>query len=275
MSELIEKYFFYYVAGAMAVYFIFWKLIPFFKKAKKVTKGLFSSIYINKNATESQNQYKKIAIGAIYSEQQTAYINSLTTGLGKSDIKKLLSKWWGIDNKEDANESLKYLKNKGFRYYFDTILKAYEVVDEEKQKMIITNGFDENDEEYEEDIQKAYQQLINLQETWQELTTNNIISTKNELEKYNNIGWDCGRLVFLSRLCYDAGYLLNNDAWDYINSAYKLATQNFDNWEEFSKSYIIGRGMWGGKDSANEGIMSIAEELLKNEKSPWTKINFK
>lgn len=275
MGELIQKYFIYYALGAMAIYFIFWKVLPFLRKAKKVTKGLFSSIYLNKNATESKEEYRKIAIGAMYSEQQTAYINSLTTGLGKTSIKELLSKWWDISNTEEAKDSLNYLQNKGFRYYFQTVLKAYEITDEETQKEIIMSGFDENKEKYEEDIQKAYHQLINLQETWQELIQNNIISTKNELAKYNNIGWDCGRLVFLSRLCFDANYISENDAWDYINKAYELAKQHFNTWQEFSKSYIIGRGMWGGKECANEGIMSIAEELLKNEKSPWVQMNLK
>lgn len=271
----MDKYMLYYVVGAMIIYFVFWKFLPFVKKIKKVTKGLFSSVYLNKKSSVSKEQYRKIAIGALYSEQQTAYINSLTTGLGKSDIKKLLSEWWFINNTDDARNSLKYLQNKGFRYYFQTVLKAYEIPDIEEQKTTIINGFDQDDEKYEEDIEKAYQQLINLQETWKELTKNNIISTKNELEKFNNIGWDCGRLVFLSRLCFDAGYISESETWGYINKAYELAAQHFDSWKEFSKSYIIGRGMWGGTESANEGIMNIAEELLENKKSPWVQINFK
>lgn len=188
---------------------------------------------------------------------------------------KLLSKWWEINNPSQAKEQLDYLANKGFRFYFDTVVKCYEISNEEQQKEIIVNSFDENDEKYKEDTQKAYQQLLHLQETWQELTKNNIISTKNELIKYNNVGWDCGRLVFLSRLCFDAGYISENETWNYINKAYELATQHFDTWKDFSKSYIIGRGMWGGLDCANEGIIGIAEELLKDEKSPWVKLNFK
>lgn len=271
----MEKYMLYYAGGAMLIYFVFWKLIPFIKKTKKVAKGLFSRVYLNKKATETKEQYRKIAVGALYSEQQTAYINSLTTGLGKSDIRKLLSNWWGIDDTDEAKESLDYLQNKGFRFYFDTVLKAYKVADKEEQKTIIVNGFDENDEKYEEDIHKAYEQLIHLQETWEELTQNKIISNIDELIKYNNVGWDCGRLIFLSRMCFDAGYITANEAWNYIDKAYDLATKNFNTWEELSKSYIIGRGMWGGESCANEGIMKIAEDLLKDEKSPWVQMSLK
>ncbi|WP_103867538.1 DUF1266 domain-containing protein [Aquimarina sp. I32.4] len=273
MQELIEKYFMYYAIGAMAIFFIFWKIIPSLRKVKKITKILSGKIHFNKNSDISKEQYKKLAIGAIYSQQQTAYINSLTTGLGKSNIRELLSKWWGINNTNEAWEKLDYLAEKGFRYYFKTVLKAYQATGKEEQEKIILNGFDENNEKYEEDIQKAYQQLVYLQETWKELTENNIVLTEEELIKYNNIGWDCGRLVFLSRLCFDAGYISENEVWIYIDQAYELAANNFENWTAFSKSYIIGRGMWGGTSSGNEGIISIAEKLLNEEKSPWVQLN--
>jgi len=270
-----NNYMLIYVGGAVMIFFIFWRLIPFIKKVKKVSQGLFSKIYMNKKGTLNKEQYRKLVVGAIYSEQQTSFINSLTTGLSKAEIQEKLSDWWGINNSEEANESLNYLHTKGFRFYFETVLKAYNVTDEEEQKAIIISGFDELDDDYEEDIHKAYQQLKHLQETWSSLTTNNIISTKEELVKYNNIGWDCGRMTFLSRLCYDAGYISENDAWKYIEDAYKLTCENFNDWEGFSKSYIIGRGMWGGTESANEGIMSIAEYLLEEEKSPWVQMNLK
>lgn len=271
----MEKYMLYYALGAMAIYFVFWKLIPFFKKAKKVTKGVFSRVYLNKNSTITEDQYRKIAIGALYSEQQIAYINSLTTGLGKSDIRKLLSEWWGIDTPAEAKESLDYLQNKGFRFYFDAVLNAYQVTDKGDQKEILINAFDENDEKYKEDVQKAYDQLSCLKGTWKSLTENGIVSSIGELVRYNNVGWDCGRLVFLSRLCFDAGYISEGEAWEYIDKAYDLAISKFDTWEDFSKSYIIGRGMWGGPNCANEGIMTIAEELLTDERSPWAQLSFK
>ncbi len=199
----MEKYMLYYVGGAMLIYIVFWKIIPFIKKTKKVTKGLLGRVYLNKNSNVSQEEYKKIAIGALYSEQQTAYINSITTGLGKFDIKKMLSEWWGINNSNEAKEKLQYLANKGFRFYFQAVYKAYQLADKEEQKAIITSSFSQNNEEDEEDVLKAYEQLFNLQgtweelsHTWEELSRNNVITTNAELEKYNNIGWDCGRLVF-------------------------------------------------------------------------------
>lgn len=39
-------------------------------------------------------------------------------------------------------------------------------------------------------------------------------------------------------------------------------------------SYVIGRALWGGKSASNSGMMYMAEDLLKSEKSPWTKIEW-
>lgn len=263
----MNEYIIYYIGGSLILFFFIKKVFPSSVKEN-------NTIYLNKKAKENKEQYKKIALGAIYSQQQMAHINSLNTGLKKSYITNILSEWWGINNAEEAKDKLDYLSNKGFRYYFKTVINAYLVENEEEQKKIVINGFNEYSENYEEDIQKAYNQLINLQETWEELTKNNIILNQEELIRYNNVGWDCGRLVFLSRLCFDAGYINENEVWKYLNEAQKLATKSFSTWKQFSKSYIIGRAMWGGVEYSNEDIIKITNELLKDDKSPWMQLSF-
>jgi len=252
------------VLGLIAVGFIVWKVLPFFKKAAHLSKSLFSKIYLNKNSALTADQYKKIALGAIYSEQQTAFINSLTTG--STNFSDILGKWWGIQNKEDALSKLDYLKDKGFRFYFPVVYKAFLSPEADQEELIIAAFVDDEDQE------KAETQLMYLKETIGELKDEKIINQESDLLKYGNDGWDFGRLVFLTRLCYDAGYITEDEAWAYINAANELARSKFDSWESYSKSYIIGRGMWGGIDSANTGIMSIASYLLKLPESPWVQM---
>lgn len=263
-----ETYVLWLVLTVVGVYFIFFKIIPFIRKARKMTKGIFSKIYIDKTSTITQDQYRKIAIGAIYSEQQTAWINALSTGLHKGELKKLLSEWWGINDKAEAVSTLDYLKNKGFRYYFPTVYQAFLHSDDQQKEQMIYQAFSDS----EEDMGKAFSQLENLEATWNELTENNIVKTKQQLEQYGNVGWDCGRLTYVTRMCYDAGFISENESWAYINASYDLAIQHFRNWEDYSKSYVIGRSMWGGLQHANLGIIQIAEYLLKEEKSPWVNI---
>jgi len=256
----------YVVIAVVAIYFIVAYVIPFFKKAAKVSKGLFSSIYLNKNTTVTSEQYKKIALGAIYSEQQTAYIKSLTTGLGNLD--KILGDWWGIHDRNEALEVLNYLKDKGFRFYLPVVYKSYTSPESDQNQIIVDNFSDDEDQE------KAYSQLENLKETLEELKEGHMITTLTDILSYGTEGWDCGRLVFLARLCFDAKFITEEEAWSYINAASELANSKFQSWEEYSKSYVIGRSMWGGVESGNTGIMVIAKDLLKLPNSPWVQMSW-
>lgn len=261
-TELIT----YLIIAVVGGYFVVAKVVPFYRKVSKATKGIFSKIYLNKNANLSAEQYKKISLGAIYSEQQTAFINSLATGMNRNDLKTILQEWWGIANRGEALDTLSYLSVKGFRFYLPIVFKAYNTPGPEQADVILGQLTDQ------EDIEKAFSQLKNLQETMAELKEGNIISHDSDIMKYGTTGWDCGRLVFLTRLCYDAQYISEQEAWEYIDSAYALAKSTFKSWETYAKSYVIGRSMWGGTESANVGIMSIAKYLQEAPNSPWVQM---
>lgn len=264
----MNNYLTFLILGVVFIYYIVNKVIPSLKNSSKATKGVLSKIYLNRNSNIDDSRYKKIALGAIYSEQETAFINSLTTGLGKSSVKELLSKLWLINSNKDAIEKLSYLRDKGFRFYFSAVFHAFNSP-KEKQDEILLAQFTTP-----EDIDKGYSQLHNLQETIEELKQYKVIATESDLDKFGTIGWDSGRLVFLARLSFDAGYITEQEAWDFIESANALARNTFNNWNDYAKSYIIGRALWGGKESANSGIISIAEYLQKLPNSPWVQMRW-
>lgn len=249
------------IVCVVAFYFLTAKIIPFFTKMRRV----FSKFHTKKNSAINDSQYRKILLGAIYSEQQGAYINALETGLGKAHIQETLGEWWGVRNKLDALDTLNYLESKGFRYYFPVVYEAFQCSDKSNQGFILQSAFGNNSE----DLEKAYSQLDNLKETFNELKDDKVINNEADIERLGNIGWDVGRLVFVSRLCYEATYITETEAWHFIEKANLLAKTNFSNWNDFAKSYVLGRGMWGGKGSHNSGIASIAEYLMTDPKSPW------
>ncbi|MCC8019121.1 MAG: DUF1266 domain-containing protein [Rikenellaceae bacterium] len=82
-------------------------------------------------------------------------------------------------------------------------------------------------------------------------------------------GWDCSRLNFLARLCCDASYLPEGQAWFYVDLACDLAARKIGSRDEFARSYLIGRAMWGGAESDNSGISDIARHLLEDPESSW------
>jgi len=165
----------------------------------------------------------------------------------------------------DANEQLIYLRDKGFRFYLPTVFKAF-CSNENAQEEIISTVFDGDD------LDKALSQLENLQETAGELKEGHVISQNSDILTYGSNGWDCGRLVFLARLCYDAGFISEQEAWAYIEASHQLAQSSFNNWNDYGKSYVIGRAMWGGAESANQGIAVIAKQLVTLPNSPWVQM---
>jgi len=237
-------------------------------------------IYKNKSSDLSTEQYKKIAIAAIYSQQQEAYINSLNTGLSKERINVILGDWWQIHNPEEAMKKLNYLRDKGFGFYFPTVYKAFLTDDEQEKEKIIIDGIvpkkqgtsEEERAVIEEDLEKAYSQQNNLKAAYNDLLKTKYITGKEDLKKYGVIGWDCGRLNFVARLCYDAGYISEEQAWTFIDQAYEKAQKTFHSWQELAASYVIGRAVWAGQEDDNFWIAHYADMLLEDPKSPWKEI---
>ena len=224
---------------------------------------------MKKDSGLSPLEEKKILTGALYSHQQGAYLNSLNADIDSGKLYTILGEWWGIEDSESARNKLDYLQNKGFNYYFPIVWQAFHAESQEEQEFIILNNMT-NDE----DIQKAFDQLSNLKESIDIMKNLKVINDIDDIKRYGVIGWDTGRNVFVARLCYDAKYINENEAWGYINPAYDLAQTTFNSWEDLSKSYIIGRFLWGGKD-ANNGMDVLAEELLTKDDSPWKTVAWK
>lgn len=254
----------YFIIGVVVGYFVYTKVLPALQRRKKP----FRKVYLDNKSRLTTEQYKKVALGAIYSEMTHAYINSLGTGLDKTFIiSTLLQSYWKIKNPSDAREKMNYLRDKGFRHYLPTVYRAFMVNTTAEQETILENTFDE-----EEDLKKAYSQLQNLIETMPELLQDDILLDEKDILKYGMIGWDCGRLVFLARLCYEARFISEAEAWKYIDAANELARITYHDWESYAKSYILGRAMWGGVNSGNRDVTSIAKYLLTLPESPWNQM---
>lgn len=72
----------------------------------------FKGVCLNPKSKLSDEQCKKLAVGAMYASQQGAYQNSIETGI--SDLlPKILGEWWGIESTDAAKEELDYLCEKG------------------------------------------------------------------------------------------------------------------------------------------------------------------
>jgi len=211
---------------------------------------------------------KKILTGAIYADQQGAYLNTLKADVG-GKLFTILGEWWGINGRDSAIETLDYLRDKAFAYYFPTVFKAAQAGSDSERKEIITAAMTN-----QEDAEKAYSQTGNLLESIDTLKKYKLINSIDDVEKRGVKGWDVGRLIFIARLCFDAKYISEYEAWEYIDVAYAQAQKEFDSWEDLARSYVIGRFIWKGSE-ADDGMIEIADDLVHKAKSPWTQVAWK
>ena len=258
---------FYVTLAAVAVGALTW----LYKKGSRVWRTVrklrrsFRDICLNPKSTLDDAHCRQLAIGAMYASQQGAWQNSLETGISDT-LPEILGGWWGIDSTAEARTQLDYLCEKGFRYYWPTVLEAFRLDDRLRQDALFQQRMTS-----QEDYDKATSQLENLRETLDELLACGVVASKEELSGCNVTGWDAGRIVFLARACCEMGYLTEEEAWTYIGRADALAHEACGSWRELAMSYILGRSLWGGKRAYNSVMKTTADVLLSDPKSPWVR----
>ena len=213
----------------------------------------------------TQEQQRALNIRAINAEQTMYFCDSLETGEDKNEVKSMLEKYYSIIDRESALETLCWLRDEGHRIYFESI------------KEFVAGYATAIDNTYldQEKGVRAYQYIQNLNDTIGILCENQFISSKSDLHYKSILGWDMGRLVLVTRCCYECGYVSEEEAWDYISNALIACSKIYSNWEEFAAGYVIGRSMWGGNNMSLPGIITIIKDLLSDSESPWLNIQFK
>ena len=230
---------------------------------RKMQKVLSNKQYRENPTPEnlSKERLAALNVGAINSEQTCYYCDSLTTGEQENEIKENLGNFYDITDHESAIETLNWLYERGHRVFFDTMKQLYSGIGE---------GIDYS--MLDEDEQMSFMEyFMNLQSALPVLAENGYFSDVSEIAKVSITAWDMGRLVMVTRSCYDCSYINEEEAWAYIENAHKACKEEYSDWNEFAKGYIFGRAMWSGNSEYLSGIMSLAEGLLSDEESPWKK----
>ncbi len=232
--------------------------------AKRLMKSFQNVAYACKeNAPAlSPEQYAAINVGAINAEQNQYYCNCLETEHDKLDVSNRLNDYYGIVDRESALDTLDWLLHRGHHVYFEAI------------RPVIANSSSEfnTDVLFEEEKDRSLMEYVNnIKESLETLVDEHVVRGASEFKTLSIVAWDLGRLVLVTRCCFDSQYISEGEAWQYIIAAYEKSKELYPNWREFAKGYVVGRAMWHGSDLSLSGIISIVEGLLKDDNSPWIK----
>jgi hypothetical protein len=181
--------------------------------------------------------------------------HDLLTGIvatpdGLESGKRLLSKWWGVNNRDGLLEMLTWLQFEGHRSSFEALGRQVDAMNEQQfmttKAAILTNG----------------QELLRLEVVRQ---NHRLLGQKGIL------AWDLARYIALCRWGYLAGYMSETEAWDHIMPAALRLQQTFSSWQDLQIDYLVGREFWSAEQTQENGnrFRAIYDQFVHDPSSPW------
>lgn len=260
--------------------FVFSLIYGIAKKAQNVVKTIRhmrQGIRVKENPSLGADEVRAIAVGALYAYQQGGYVDDMELNVDESRLTTLLSEWWGIDNRDDAIDTVNYLSNYPSQSILPLVCAAYNAPNKDEAMRIIRDeianepnfaSLHDGMEQAEELIKTAQKYLSNLKSEYEILVNHKIISSVDDVARLGVVAWDAGRLNFVARAALQKGYFTHEECQDCIDRAYAMAkSAGFESWKDFANSYMLGRTMWNGDCN----MTSLAEDLLTQPNSPWVR----
>lgn len=161
-----------------------------------------------------------------------------------------LQSWWGITDRDSTLGIVRWLLHEGHHADADAALELMRGDQPEAG----------DPEEKAEDVQAIAEFMIQ-----------NGYCTAGTLPR-TVIAWDLVRIANLGRWAYHAGYLFEEEMWQVMQVAADAARGHFASWEEYGRSFAMGRGVWHGDEEDCQTAWEIVTELLEEETSPWRQI---
>lgn len=213
------------VACVFAAYFAV--LFVYMKRKKAHQLDEFKSRHSGNPLDEKQK--RALAFGGILFSNR---FEKILTILPEDDLNKYiggLKDQWEIENSNDAKEALDNLIN---------LTKSKDI-----------DSFVAGSPEQVKAAQKEISKELGIPLASVEATR-------------STFGWDTMRAVSLARWCYWAGYLTEQETWEFIHKAAGIASTLGKNWEDYTVSFLLGRTIHGFD---LEDIGSMAKYILNGK----------
>ncbi|MFV0539878.1 MAG: DUF1266 domain-containing protein [Aestuariibaculum sp.] len=267
MSEFLSHPWAKYVIGAIAL--IAWGYRYFKQGQSSASEGLITQ---SKASSLTQGQQFSIALDAIMSAYWLVDNNILEfTHNGKKprDFNRYMEGWY-INTREGYLDLTNYFLTDGRRGYFDTIYPIFKNEPKEIRYTKLEEVYGNNDRA------KRMLERLDKHNITAYLQTQGIIEFESDIE-IGSMGWDISNLVGQARRAFTANLISEAEAWEIINKATQMAKNNFNSWEDFGRSQLIGMTMdFYGKDNGYcKEYIQLYRNILTKPDSPWNTIAWK
>ena len=200
----------------------------------------------------TKEQENALVFGAVLTTRNKMPFDDLQAAEYKDASIQVLSSAWDVTDTATAKETLEYLLTEGHKAEVDPALA----------ELRTPEAATANSAEFQayEDVKK------NL--------VDNYGYTAEQIDGIKTISaWDYDRLVNVARFSYSAGYITEQEMWDYINKAVTQAKNDYNSWEEYFAGVMLGRTLAYGQPFADSKAQ--ADILLKDSNSAYKTHPFK
>lgn len=163
-----------------------------------------------------------------------------------------LEEWWGVTDRESADETLAWALNEGHRTDFKEFIES--LTNTGMGDMEATERIDFLTVNYELSQEEA-QMSVEYYEMYEQYGETAID------------GWDYCRALNLVSFYYLAGYYTEQEALDKSLEIAQLVQPMFHSWDELVDSYLRGYEYWAEESSQER--RGIYEELLSRADNPY------
>lgn len=200
-----------------------------------------------------EEQLRLLAFGApmlVYNDEN---VDTIDSDADVETIKYTLEDWWNVTDRDSTLGIVRWLLEDGHHAEADEALAE-----------IRTRGFENISQEERLDEDSKMGDVCLIMESMLE----NGWCPEDRMPE-SVIAWDLVRVVNLGRWAYLCGYVNADEMWQIMQVAADTAVEHFSSWEEYGRSFIMGRGVWHGDPDDSETAKKIVELLLENDESPW------
>lgn len=250
-------------------------------------KDMFSTsadLYAKEGAPElSTTQRRGLALGAVYAVEGVLPINALTAEVDARTAAKPLAAGWGVHGAADVESTYDLLLSQGHRgYYAIAMPKVEELYSGRLGRREAKAAGEQHVAQVRQEATARGLDPDRAVASYQGWSASAQVGGHGELSDplpQSIAAWDAARVVHVSRLAVDAGYVTPERAWAAIDEAVAMSRPAYASWQQFGEGFLAGRAFWsaGNRTPLDQDLPDFkraTRRLLDTESSPWRTLSY-
>ncbi|WP_278263521.1 DUF1266 domain-containing protein [Nocardia sp. AG03] len=241
-------------------------------------------------AAIDDNRITALAVGAYYGRSWGAHCDGVaflpeepdSTVTRRETAIEGLHESWGVDNAEDARDTVRRLLAGMHAPLFELVhplavaaagdngrVDRTGLADEHREFLHTLSGF------------RGYRGPAGIDrdyDAWLQAIKLGITDSLPSPLQTDATAWDLARLVFIARAACTAGYLTEDEAWEHMLTGLDRARQHYRNWRQFGDGFLTGAIFWAATQDLSAAKRQVAERsrmiagLHLRPSSPWRRV---